>query len=411
MEGVAAVAALAAEVEAQAQAEAGQQAAEAATAATAGPSLSTPAQQQEQRRRRRVLALDIGGGLPVMYGTDDLSWLLGATAAAGAAAPAEAAAAAEAAAVSVFDRYARLLQQRVPSLFPTATSGSSSSSSSQQVLLPPLQLVTEFGRCLVAKAAFAAGRVEYTKQCGGRRVVVSGLGGDLLLRAVYLPHTWPVRVELCDAAGQPKQPPARGGAGGGGGGGAAAASTPPRAPASAAGGAAAGAAVVADGGAGEDGGGGDDGDVAPTDVVGPLCFQGDKLAEAAPLPAAAPGDWVLVPDVGAYTLSMHSRYNSRCSPPVWAFRRVVGGGGGGEVGVGGVGEGQVEMGGLGERVGGAVEEGAGAGAGGKGRRSGGRGLALPAEWGGDVRRCGAYEFVMLRRGENVEDVLAFWNRV
>lgn len=166
--------------------------------------------------------------------------------------------------------------------------------------------MTEFGRCLVAKSVFAAGRVEYSKRCGRRRVVVSGLGGDLLLRAVYLPDTWPVRVELYNAAGLRKHASPHAleaadaaGAGGGGDGG----------------------SQVADGAVGAEADVIEEVGLVPTDVVGPLCFQGDRLAEAVPLPPACPGDWVVVPDVGAYCLSMYSMYKSRCSPPVWGVRR------------------------------------------------------------------------------------------
>ncbi|GFR48783.1 hypothetical protein Agub_g10731, partial [Astrephomene gubernaculifera] len=341
-------------------------------------------QQQQQRQqpgRRRLLAFDIGGGLPVQYGSDDLGWLLGADGAAreglatvvaeaqggqkpvseaasagGTGAAAVAAAAGEMeAGCSVFERYVTLLRRRLPDLFASGQSvccraGNASNGAVddgeadvntpppllQPPLLPPLpppQLVTEFGRCLVAKSAFAAGRVEYVKECGGRRVVVSGLGGDLLVRAVYLPDTWPVRVELCGPMGHLKHPHADPAA-------AAPCSLPQQQqlqqnpqgdaheqaersalstpssttalplPSSTA--AATTAAGEADADAGPSA-------MAPTDVVGPLCFQGDRLAEAVSLPPVAPGDWVVVPDVGAYCLSMYSRYNSRCSPPVLGF--------------------------------------------------------------------------------------------
>ncbi|GIL53886.1 hypothetical protein Vafri_9403, partial [Volvox africanus] len=267
------------------------------------------------------MALDIGGGLPVQYGDDDLGWLLGSSTAAVAA---DSMAADSAAAVlptptpktetetktevviSIFERYANLLRQRLPYIFvgcddinniETAVADATtnndndliktiSTTATTNTLTIAPQLVTEFGRCLVAKSVFAAGRVEYSKHCGGRRVVVSGLGGDLLLRAVYLPDTWPVRVELYGNVGQKKVCGT-------------AASTD-----------------LAD--LNEPSG---PGSLFPTDVVGPLCFQGDRLAEAVLLPPAHPGDWIVVPDVGAYCLSMYSRYNSRCSPPVWGFRR------------------------------------------------------------------------------------------
>ena len=43
------------------------------------------------------------------------------------------------------------------------------------------------------------------------------------------------------------------------------------------------------------------------------------MATAALLPRADVGDHIVVLDTGAYTLSMHSRYNSRCSPAVYGF--------------------------------------------------------------------------------------------
>jgi hypothetical protein len=59
------------------------------------------------------------------------------------------------------------------------------------------------------------------------------------------------------------------------------------------------------------------------------CAPGDRVATAALLPRAEAGDWVVVLDAGAYTLSMASRYNSRCSPAVFGFTTSGGGDGGG----------------------------------------------------------------------------------
>jgi diaminopimelate decarboxylase len=46
-------------------------------------------------------------------------------------------------------------------------------------------------------------------------------------------------------------------------------------------------------------------------VAGPLCFGGDKIAEEVDLPQFQEGDFVVVHDAGANTLSTFSRYASR----------------------------------------------------------------------------------------------------
>ncbi|GFK95010.1 Diaminopimelate decarboxylase [Fundidesulfovibrio magnetotacticus] len=125
----------------------------------------------------------------------------------------------------------------------------------------PMRAFTEFGRWMFAGQGFAAARVEYVKEQAGQRTAVVHLGADMFLRPCYLPDTW--RHELAVAApdGTPKQ-----------------------------------------------------GSRSPWNVAGPLCFAGDFLARGRELPDMAPGDWLVVRDAGAYTLSMWSRYNSRQAP-------------------------------------------------------------------------------------------------
>jgi diaminopimelate decarboxylase len=55
-------------------------------------------------------------------------------------------------------------------------------------------------------------------------------------------------------------------------------------------------------------------------VAGPLCFAGDVLATDLVLPEVAEGDYILIHDAGAYTLSMWSRYNSRQMPEIIGYR-------------------------------------------------------------------------------------------
>ena len=129
-------------------------------------------------------------------------------------------------------------------------------------------LCTEFGRAVHAGAAFAASRVEYVKPHGDRPTAVIHLGADMFLRECYNPGDWRHDVLAADPSGALKTGPG----------------------------------IV-------------------HRVAGPLCFQGDFPAREVDMPVLEPGDWVLVRDAGAYTLSMWSRYNSRQMPLVLGFQR------------------------------------------------------------------------------------------
>lgn len=179
------------------------------------------AQEIEPRRGKPLEVMDIGGGLSANYGSDDADTHLA--------------------------DYVARLQQEVPELFRH-------------------RVVTEFGRAVSAKAGWAASRVEYTKVSGGRRIAVTHLGADFLVRTAYVPEVWVHRVTVHEPCGAVKS------------------------------------------GAG-----------AVQDIAGPLCFTGDLVARERELPLAEPGDLVVIHDTGAYTLSMWSRYNSRQVPAVYGY--------------------------------------------------------------------------------------------
>jgi diaminopimelate decarboxylase len=200
--------------------------------------------------------------------------------------------------VTRFQEQAALLRQHVPMLFQPGCQ---------------VQLLTENGRSLLAKAGCAAARVEYTKSSGGRHIAVTHVGADLFMRACYLPDTWGLRVFVCDAGGAPKgRVCSRGGSSNSGskcgpssnnsdhphqqeGQQQQGHSHHPQA--------AADAAAAREGPSTEEGVTG----LVTQDIAGPLCFQGDRLAVAAALPEVVVGDHVMVVDAGAYTLSMYSR--------------------------------------------------------------------------------------------------------
>ena len=130
------------------------------------------------------------------------------------------------------------------------------------------QLITEFGRYVHAPAGWAASRVEYVKQSSAGNTIMIHLGADMFLRRCYRPEDWFHEISVVNGAGIPKK-----------------------------------------------------GETLPYTVAGPLCFSGDTIARNIPLPAVEPGDYIIIHDAGAYTLSMWSRYNSREIPRVIGYEQ------------------------------------------------------------------------------------------
>jgi diaminopimelate decarboxylase len=130
-----------------------------------------------------------------------------------------------------------------------------------------VRLMTEFGRAIHANCGIAFARVEYVKagRCGDRMAVIH-LGADFLLRPVYRPADWQHEFYVLNRGGAPKS-----------------------------------------------------GKETPVTIVGPLCFAGDVLARDVLLPPVNEGDWIVIRDVGAYTLSMWSRHCSRGIPVVLGY--------------------------------------------------------------------------------------------
>lgn len=111
--------------------------------------------------RRQVDTIDIGGGLPVNFASDEET--------------------------PTYAEYARLLAATVPGLFDGRYG-----------------LVTEFGRSLLAKHGTILARVEYTKTSGSRPIAVTHAGVQVATRTVYDPGSWPLRVLAYDAEGRPR---------------------------------------------------------------------------------------------------------------------------------------------------------------------------------------------------------------
>ncbi len=127
------------------------------------------------------------------------------------------------------------------------------------------RIVTEFGRALQAGVGFAVARVEYVKRDAGRHIAILHLGADFLLREVYVPSQWQHEYAVLDGEGHPKA-----------------------------------------------------GECEPVGLAGPLCFS-DVIEQSVSLPRIEAGDYILMRDVGAYTLSLWSRHCSRSMPRVLGY--------------------------------------------------------------------------------------------
>jgi diaminopimelate decarboxylase len=129
-----------------------------------------------------------------------------------------------------------------------------------QIFRPEYRLVTEFGRSLFANAAIAVSKVEYVKD---QEQLITHLGADLFLRPVYNPKDWGHEFMALGSKGHLLDTEKR-----------------------------------------------------VYDIAGPLCFGGDFIGRSISLPRVQEHDYLVVKDVGAYTLSMWSRHCSRLTPPV-----------------------------------------------------------------------------------------------
>ncbi|MHC1702344.1 MAG: hypothetical protein AB9846_00420 [Tenuifilaceae bacterium] len=129
------------------------------------------------------------------------------------------------------------------------------------------KIITEFGRYIHANTGWAASKVEYVKREKDYNIIMTHLGADFLLRKSYNPNDWHYQITVVDKNGKLRTGK----------------------------------------------------DKNKYIVAGPLCFAGDVIATDLELPIVETGDYILIHDVGAYTISMWSRYNSRQLPKVIGY--------------------------------------------------------------------------------------------
>jgi diaminopimelate decarboxylase len=129
-------------------------------------------------------------------------------------------------------------------------------------------LITEFGRFIYANSAWAVSRIEYIKNSRTKNTAVIHLGADMFLRKAYMPGKWHHDIFALDKNGIIKKSPIK----------------------------------------------------EKYVIAGPLCFSGDLIGNEISLPELHAGDFIVIKDVGAYTMSMWSRYNSRQLPKVIGYQ-------------------------------------------------------------------------------------------
>ena len=104
-----------------------------------------------QSEQQQIVRIDIGGGLPVNFSSEEVK--------------------------PTFAEYAALIEQHLPILFTNK-----------------YVVKTEFGRAIAAKNGFIITRVEYTKQSGDRHIAITHAGAQIITRTAFLPQYWPIRV-------------------------------------------------------------------------------------------------------------------------------------------------------------------------------------------------------------------------
>lgn len=129
------------------------------------------------------------------------------------------------------------------------------------------KIITEFGRYVFANSGWAISRIEYVKNESNHNTIITHLGADMFLRKIYNPGSWHHDLFVVDKFGNLKKSNKR----------------------------------------------------IKYNIAGPLCFAGDFLEKNVLLPKTEPGDYLIIKDSGAYTLSMWSRYNSRQIPKVIGY--------------------------------------------------------------------------------------------
>eukprot|EP00401_Gymnodinium_catenatum_P004477 CAMPEP_0117585560 /NCGR_PEP_ID=MMETSP0784-20121206/68216_1 /TAXON_ID=39447 /ORGANISM="" /LENGTH=559 /DNA_ID=CAMNT_0005386527 /DNA_START=28 /DNA_END=1707 /DNA_ORIENTATION=- len=104
----------------------------------------------------KIDVLDMGGGLTVNFGTEDVL-------------PGYAALAAK-------------IKEDVPGIF------------GEDKVVPTI--MTEMGRTLSSKSGWLGSRIEYAKYSGGLKIVAQHAGVDICVRTVYHPDHWPLRMTV-----------------------------------------------------------------------------------------------------------------------------------------------------------------------------------------------------------------------
>jgi diaminopimelate decarboxylase len=112
--------------------------------------------------RQQIQRIDMGGGLPVNFDSDDIT--------------------------PTFSDHRAVLEAAAPALFDGTYT-----------------LVTEFGRALTAKAGTIVARVEYTKLTGGRPIAITHAGVQVATRTIFAPDAWPLRIDVYDPRGRRRE--------------------------------------------------------------------------------------------------------------------------------------------------------------------------------------------------------------